>query len=250
MTPELSIIIPARNDAEALARTLGHLAGLPRMEEAEIIVAASGDRKGTARAADAQARVVWPAGSTRAELMNAGASTARGRVLLFLHADTLLPLNAVPMVLGALADPAVIGGAFAHRFAELDPSLAVISWIDRVRYRLTRNYYGDQAIFVRADVFQAMGGYAPLAFLEDLDLSRRLKRYGRTVVLDEPVRTSGRRFLARGSWRTFAFIVWVLLLYTLGVDTERYAERWRGPNSAPPGSPAAPGGTGSIGTAA
>ncbi len=82
----------------------------------------------------------------------------------------------------------------------------------------------------------ALDGYARVSLMEDLDFSRRLKRRGRTVLLPVPVHTSGRRFLARGPWRTFALIVWLLLRYTLGLDTERYAERWRGPSSVAPGS--------------
>ena len=97
-------------------------------------------------------------------------------------------------------------------------------------------WYGDQGMFVRADVFRALGGFRDLRLMEDLDLSQRLKRVGRTVLVRVPLVTSGRRFLARGPWRTFAFIVWLLLLRTLRVDTERYAERWRGPAERPPGS--------------
>jgi len=246
MTHEISIVIPARDDAEALSRTLAHLDGLAGIHAVELIVAASGDPAGTARAVGTRARLLWPPGSTRAELMNAGAAAARGRILLFLHADTLLPARAVRAISEALADASVVGGAFAHRFTEAHPSLAVISWINRVRYRLTRTYYGDQAIFVRADVFRSMGRYASVALMEDVDLSDRLKRLGRTVVLPEPVHTSGRRFLTRGCWRTFAFIVWLLLLSTAGLSTERYAERWRG--SSPPGrrrpEPTPPGLTG------
>ncbi|HET8578321.1 MAG TPA: hypothetical protein VFO18_14585, partial [Methylomirabilota bacterium] len=116
-------------------------------------------------------------------------------------------------------------------------SLAAISLIDRMRYRLTRNYYGDQGLFVRAAAFRRIGGYRRLAIMEDLDLSQRLKRHGPTVLIRAPLRTSGRRFLARGPWRTFLFIVWLLLLYTLRLDTQRYAERWRGPADGTPGSP-------------
>jgi hypothetical protein len=105
-----------------------------------------------------------------------------------------------------------------------------------MRYRLTRNYYGDQGLFVRASTFHALGGYRDLPLLEDLDFSRRLKRAGRTVLVPTPLTTSGRRFLARGPWRTFFFIVWLLLLYSLRLGTARYAERWRGPAELSPGS--------------
>jgi hypothetical protein len=141
------------------------------------------------------------------------------------------------MIRHAVANQRVVGGAFEHLFAEPGWSLRAITWINRIRYRLTRNYYGDQGIFVRAPVFRQLGGYRDLALMEDLDLSQRLKRAGRTVLVRVPLLTSGRRFLARGPWTTFFFIVWLLFLHTLGFDTERYAERWRGPAGKPPGSP-------------
>ena len=90
---------------------------------------------------------------------------------------------------------------------------------------------------MRAAVFRELGGYRALRLLEDLDFSRRLKRRGRSVLVRVPLRTSGRRFIARGPWRTLAFCVWLLALYTLGLDTERYAERWRGPADHAPDSP-------------
>jgi len=235
--PRVSIVIPARNDADALARTLDHLGGLEGIAASEVIVAASGDPEATAWAAAGRARLLQPDGSTRAELMNAGAAAARGDVLFFLHADSFPPRDALARIRAALSDPRVVGGAFEHLFAEPSVSLRLITWINRVRYRLTRNYYGDQGIFARASVFCELGGYRGLRLMEDLDFARRLRRRGRSVLLREPLRTSGRRFLARGPWRTFLFIVWLLGLHTLGFDTERYAERWRGPADRTPGTP-------------
>ena len=236
-TDTVSIIIPARNDAAALGRTLDYLGGLPGVDDAEIIVAAAGDPEGSALAAAGRARLLFPGGSTRAALMNAGAAAARGEILFFLHADSFPPVNAFALIRRALADHRVVGGAFEHLFAEPGWSLRGITWINRIRYRLTRNYYGDQGIFVRAAAFRALGGYKDQALMEDLDLSQRLKHTGRTVLVRVPLLTSGRRFLVRGPWRTFSFIVWLLLLHTLGLDTQRYAERWRGPADQTPGRP-------------
>jgi rSAM/selenodomain-associated transferase 2 len=236
-TPRISIIIPVRNDAEALARTLDHLSQLPGRETTEVIVAAAGDRGGTLSAVAGRAQLLWPDGSTRAILMNAGAARARSAVLWFLHADSCPPTEAFKLISQALSDPRVVGGAFEHLFAESVWSLRAITWINRIRYRLTHNYYGDQGIFVRAAVFGQMGGYRPLQLMEDVDFTQRLKRIGQTVLIRAGLRTSGRRFLARGPWRTFLFIVWLLLLYSLGFDTQRYARRWRGPPNRPPGSP-------------
>jgi rSAM/selenodomain-associated transferase 2 len=226
--PPVSIIIPARNDADALACTLAHLDRLPGIEHAEIIAAVAGDTAAVQRAAARRVRWLRPGGSTRAELMNSGAAEARGEAFFFLHADSVPPPDALTRIEAALADPTVVGGAFEHRFAERAWSLRAINLINRVRYRLTHNWYGDQGIFVRAEVFNALGGYRNLRLMEDLDFSQRLKRRGRSILIRAPVVTSGRRFLARGPWRTFFFIVWLLALWTLGVDTERYAERWRG----------------------
>ena len=230
-------MIPARNDAAALARTLAHLARLPGIERAEIVVAAAGDVEGTTAAVAGWARLLWPDGSTRARLMNAGAAAATADVILFLHADSFPPDDALALIAATLTDPRAVGGAFEHCFAEPVWSLRAITWINRLRYRLTRNYYGDQGVFVRADVFRALGGYRDLALMEDLDFTQRLKRRGRSVLIATPLVTSGRRFLARGPWRTFGFIVWLLALWTLRLDTQRYAERWRGPATRTPGAP-------------
>ena len=241
----ISIILPCRNDAVALGRTLDCLGGLSSIHAAEVIVAASGDPEGTSRVVGGRARILWPTGSTRAALMNAGAREAHGDILFFLHADSLPAPAALSLIDEALSAPRAVGGAFEHQFAEPGGSLRAITMINRVRYRLTRHYYGDQGIFVRADVFRRMGGYRELALLEDLDLSRRMKREGRTVLVRTPLRTSGRRFIARGPWRTFLFIVWLLLLETLRLDPQRYAERWRGPADREPGNPWPRGGEGS-----
>jgi rSAM/selenodomain-associated transferase 2 len=233
----ISIILPCRNDAAALGRTLDCLDGLSGIEDADVIVAASGDADGTTQVVAERARIIWPAGSTRSALMNAGARAARGEILFFLHADSFPPQAALSLIDDALAAPQAVGGAFEHQFAEPSWSLRVISGINRIRYRLTRHYYGDQGIFIRAAVFHRMGGYRDLAMMEDLDLTRRMKRAGPMLLVRTPLRTSGRRFIARGPWRTFFFIVWLLTLETLRLDPQRYAERWRGPVDRTPGSP-------------
>lgn len=232
----LSVIIPARNDAAALRATLDWLDRLPGRGAVEVVVAASGAQEETTAAAGARARLLWPPQSTRAGLMNAGAAAARGEVLLFLHADSFLPVDAFARIDAALTDPRVVGGAFEHAFVERTWGLTLISWINRIRYRLRHTYYGDQGIFARTDVFRALGGYRNVRLMEDYDLSLRLKRAGRLVLIASPLRTSGRRFLTRGTLRTVGFITWILTLHTLGFDVERYAERWRGPAGRAPGS--------------
>lgn len=225
MNPSVSIIIPARNDANALRMTLDHLQRLRAIETAEIIVAASGQREETEAAIAGRARIVWPDQSTRPALMNSGASIASGNILFFLHADSFPPADALIEIQRALRDDSIAGGAFEHRFQESLWSLRFISWINRRRYCFTRNYYGDQGIFVRAEIFRLLGGYRDL-FMEDLDFTQRLKKLARTKVIPRPLITSGRRFLAWGPWRAFSFILWVLLLHSLRLDTQRYAGHW------------------------
>ena len=231
----MSVVIPSRNDAPALQRTLDHLQATGVCADAEVIVAASGDPDGTRRAVAGRARLLWPPRSTRAALQNTGAAAATGAILFFLHADSLPPAGALRLIEAALADRSVVGGAFEQLFDEPGWSLRAITVLNRVRYRLTRNYYGDQGLFVRADVFRRLGRFRDWAVLEDLDLSQRLKRAGRTVLIRRPLRTSARRFIARGRWRTLVFIAWLLLLHTLRQDVQRYAERWRGPAETTPG---------------
>jgi hypothetical protein len=153
------------------------------------------------------------------------AAAAGGNVFLFLHADSFPPPNALGEIQTVLRDNTILGGAFEHRFAERVWSLRLISWLNRRRYFMTRNYYGDQGIFVRARIFREIGGYRDL-FMEDLDFSQRLKKLGRTRVIPLPLITSGRRFLTWGPWRALSFILWVLFLHSLRLDTQRYAGHW------------------------
>jgi hypothetical protein len=138
----------------------------------------------------------------RVQLNECRRVVASGDVFFFLHADSFPPLDALVEIEAALQNPRVVGGAFEHRFEEHLWSLRFISWINRRRYFFTRNYYGDQGIFVRANVFRSLGGYRDL-FMEDLDFSHRLKKLGRTKTVPLPLITSGRRFLTWGPWRAF-----------------------------------------------
>src|SRR5919201_4388257 len=137
--PSISIVIPCYHDAAALERTLDRLVGLP-LGSTEVIVAASGEVDRTTRVCAGRVRLLWPGGSTRAELMNAGAAIARGDVLFFLHADSVPPPDGLLRIGAALSRPDVVGGAFEHRFVEQTYSLRLISWLDRRRYRITQNY--------------------------------------------------------------------------------------------------------------
>jgi rSAM/selenodomain-associated transferase 2 len=223
----ISVVIPARNEAATLGETLVYLAGCTPPARAEVVVAVGGSTDDTARVAARHARVVAGADPSRAGLLNAGAHAARGSALLFLHADTLPPVDYVAALEGALANPAVVGGAFDFEFRERAWQLGVISALNRLRCRLTGNFYGDQGIFVRRQVFERLGGFPRRQLFEDLLFSQAVRRAGRVVLLrGRRVRSSGRRLMGPGWPRTVGLITWLLVLHRLGRDTDAYAARY------------------------
>jgi rSAM/selenodomain-associated transferase 2 len=212
----LSAVIPAWREAETIGAAV---AAAARVADEVVVADGGSDDETAALAAGGGARVVVaPRG--RGSQLAAGAEAARGTVLLFLHADARLPPEARSAIAAALADPAIAGGNFRLRFDP--PTLAgrAFGLANHLRRRWLGIYYGDSAIFVRRDVYHALGGYRPLPLFEDYDLARRLERTARTTyVADVEVAASARRF-ARAPLRTLAG--WVLLqtLYSAGVPAE------------------------------
>jgi rSAM/selenodomain-associated transferase 2 len=224
----ISVIIPAWNEAELLPATLAHL----RANETphEILVVDGGSTDGTVgavRTSAPETRILVSPRRQRAGQMNAGAQEARGDTLLFLHADTWLGPNALRQIERALLDERVVGGGFARRFRGAAPFLAFTSWLAEQRGRGLGWFLGDQAIFVRRQAFEQLGGYRDIPLFEDLDFSRRLARRNRVVVLRPPVMSSARRFVARGSLRTTLSDVWLTCRYLSGADPHRLAEEGR-----------------------
>jgi rSAM/selenodomain-associated transferase 2 len=153
--------------------------------------------------------------------MNAGAQVATGEVLLFLHADTVLPHSFPTSLDQALSDPKVVGGRFDVRLDAEGWPFRMVEAFMNVRSRLTRISTGDQAIFVRRGTFLAVGGYPDVELMEDLELSRKLKRVGKIARLRERVITSARRWQRHGVFRTI-FLMWTLRLgHFFGVPPER-----------------------------
>ncbi len=233
----ISVVIPARNEARTIGATLDHLEACTPPDAAEVVVAVGGSTDETAKIAARAARVVHGDDPTRAGLLNAGARAARGDVLLFLHADTLPPPDYVAAIEAALVPPAVVGGAFDFEFQERAWRLAAISTLNRLRCRLTGNFYGDQGIFVRRAVFDRLGGFPRRQLFEDVVFSQAMREAGQTVLLrGRRVRSSGRRLLARGFCRTIGLMTWLIALHALGRDTEGYAARYHGGRPTGPGS--------------
>ena len=227
----ISVIIPALDEEASIARVIR---SCREAGPGEVIVVDGGSRDRTAEIARARADAVIAAPRGRAAQLNAGAAAARGKVLLFLHADTLLPGGSVPAVLGALQDPAVIGGAFRVRLATssgagryVRAALGITGRMIGARAGVTRAFTGDQAIFVRAEAFRAVGGYPEIPLMEDVELSRRMRRTGKTVLLPLRVESSGRRWEAWGPLKTVLFMWRLRIGYLLGRAPSRCAEAYR-----------------------
>jgi rSAM/selenodomain-associated transferase 2 len=218
-----SVIIPTLNEARvigAAARSLAEVRG-----EREVIVVDGGSADATAQIARECGLRVVAAPRGRGGQMNAGARAARGDALLFLHADTRLPADALELIEHTLAAPGVCGGHFNLRF---DGETREARLLTRLYPRL-RPFglcYGDSAIFVRREVFEAIGGYREVALFEDCDLYRRLRRAGRFVRLERHAVTSSRRFEGRFV-RTFALWAALQALYWLGVHPNLLARVYR-----------------------
>ena len=214
----ISVIIPTLNEASTIVQTLVRV----RQErECELIVVDGGSTDRTPELAHLHANRVIVAPRGRAQQMNAGAREARGEVLLFLHADTRLPARFPQLLDRALNDPRVVGGRFDVRLDADGWPFRMVEAMMNLRSRLTKISTGDQAIFVRRQVFQEVGGYPDLALMEDVEFSRKLKRAGKVACLRERVVTSARRWQREGVFRTIVRMWALRLCHFLGVPAER-----------------------------
>jgi len=224
-SPLVSILVPTFDEQCELPALLDHLAALHGRWE--LIVADGGSRDATreiARAHPARPRVIEQRGGRAAQL-NAATHAATGDILLFLHADSRLPCDAYASLAESWRAPHIAGGNFALRFGDgrFERALGAV-------YRLHRRhgfYYGDSSIWVRRDVFDALGGYREIPIMDDYDFVRRLERSGATRCLPGPATTSARRWRSAGIARTV--LAWFVIrwLFVAGVAPSRLAHLYR-----------------------
>lgn len=219
-----SIVIPTLDEASVIERTLRLIR--ERAPDAEVIVVDGGSADETVRLATPYAARVLTTRRGRGTQLNEGALASTGEVLLFLHADTVPDPGAVEAMLAALADPETQGGAFHLRFDDPAPVYRKIETAIARRSLRTKSYTGDQAIFIRRSRFLALGGYQEWQFIEDVELSERMARLGKNVLLDTAVETSARRHRTWGLPRTQATVVLIRALYLARVHPDTYAWLW------------------------
>ena len=226
----ISIVVPTLNERARIAGLLDSLSALPG--DKEIVVADGGSTDGTPEAAGAAPGVrVVRCERGRALQMNAGARAARGRVLWFVHGDSRVAPSSLADIERTLEE-GCSGGFFRLHFYDADDRF--MRFVERTSHTRARRFgliFGDQALFLKRDVFDSLGGYAPLALMEDWELARRLRplhRRGLIRALETPVGTSARRFVRNGRLKTLMKIHLVKALYILGVPTETLRALYEG----------------------
>jgi rSAM/selenodomain-associated transferase 2 len=222
--PRVSAIVPAWNDHANLARLLPAIVGLRGVHE---IIVVDATRNATTRQMVTAAGAIYLAVNdpNRGAQLNLGAAHASGDTLIFHHADSILTSAHIAAITHALTDPAIIGGAFYRKFDGRHPHLL---WLEKIARFLSRHggsFFGDQSIFVRRGTFRALGGFAGIPLMEDMEFSRRIRRAGKVVVLDPPMASSTRRHIRRGAWRVSVQNGLFILLYKCGVSPFRL-HRW------------------------
>ncbi len=227
--PELSVIIPVLHEGGTINRCIQHLNRLHGSERCEIIVVDGSEQRTTARAIQSESIVTLISlPPCRARQMNAGAAAARGDILMFLHADTCLPPDAVSLVTGALEQPRYVGGAFDLAIRSKSPVLGIIARAASLRSRLSRMPYGDQALFIRREYYEKIGRFSDIPLMEDVELMRRIKRRGDSIcIIRERVTTSPRRWEREGIVRCTLRNRLLVTLYCLGCSPHTLVKYYR-----------------------
>ncbi len=224
-TRDLTVIVPVLDESARVASLCSHLNFLP----CPVIVVDGGSTDRTysdlCTMAAANVRVVQTE-TGRARQMNFGASLAETTCLLFLHADTMLPSDGINLATDALARMSSEWGRFDVTFDENSPAMNTIARFMNHRSILTGICTGDQAIFTTARVFEAAGGYPEIPLMEDIELSKRLRRTGWPIRIRAPVVTASRRWRKNGVFRTVGTMWWLRILYWTGVSPGELAERY------------------------
>jgi len=224
----ISIIIPVLYEAHSINACLEALFTQFPDETFEVIVVDGDAERTTLRQIVHPEVIKLRAQRGRGKQMNAGAQAAKGEILIFLHADTRLPHNALSRIREVMSDKQYVAGAFTLSFESKRPVFALIAGAASWRYRLTRLPYGDQAFFMSRRYFNEIGGFAEIPIMEDVEMMRRIRKRGERIrILHDAVTTSPRRWEKEGIFYS-VIRTWALaFLFYCGVDPERLAKHYR-----------------------
>lgn len=223
---KLSIIVPILNESTQLPELLEHLLPYKRVG-CELIFVDGGSADQSPEQAEALGFKVIRSEKGRAMQMNTGAKSAKGDVLLFLHADTRLPENAHQIIKRALDHENAQWGRFNVIITGQAFMFKVIAWFMNHRSRLSSIVTGDQTIFIRKGFFEKVGGFPIQALMEDIEFSKRLKKLSKPVSLQDKVITSGRRWQQKGIWRTIILMWSLRYSYWRGVSADELIAKYR-----------------------
>jgi hypothetical protein len=213
----ISIIVPCWRDASVAIERARKWAAHGSMRE--IVLAGVRGFEPPIMPDDGE-KINWCASAkaSRGEQMNRGAELATGDALLFHHVDSELTAPHLDAILRALQQPEIIGGGFYRAFDERHPALRRLEKLERIHNRIFGTIYGDQSVFVRREIFQRLGGFAPIPLMEDVEFGKRLRRAGKITLLDPPMRSSPRRQMEQGAWRVTWRNLFFLIAFRCGVS--------------------------------
>lgn len=224
MNEQISVIIPTLNEEQVIAATLRYILKDPLVNE--VIVVDGGSKDSTLEIVAAFQKVrLLHASKGRAIQMNVGAEAARGDILFFLHADTIVPLGACERIRESLNQKSVVGGSFYLEFQEENKVLSLIAGFTRINLAIST--FGDQGLWLRRETFFAIGGYPEVPIMEDVEIQYPLRAMGQFVKLDMPLVSSARRFLKNGILYQIWLDTCILTAYLFGVPPEVLAKWYR-----------------------
>jgi rSAM/selenodomain-associated transferase 2 len=225
---KFSIVIPVLNESESINSIINDLKSQRTGHEFEVIVVDAADDGSTIRSIEESDVITVTCKKGRGNQMNSGSEIARGEILLFLHADTMLPDDALDKIADVLCGDEYVGGAFGLGIDSESLLLKFIAAWARMRSRMNRIPYGDQAIFIRKEYFEKIGRFKEIPLMEDVDLMRRIKRDGKNIcIFKDKVKTSARRWEKEGVLYTAMRNQILLSLYYLGVSPHKLAKFYR-----------------------
>jgi rSAM/selenodomain-associated transferase 2 len=228
-TSKISIIVPTINEGKNIEAAI---TSAQSGKDIEVIVVDGGSQDNTVEITESLGIKFIFSSPGRACQMNLGALLATGNILLFLHADTILPLQFDDMVRDALEEPGVVAGAFNLSIDSSQWGLRFVEWGVRIRSHFFNLPYGDQAIFIKREVFEQVGGFPELPIMEDFEMMRRLQRIGGIMIVQGAVLTSARRWLQKGVFRTTLINQFAIIAYFIGVSPTRIRYWYRGKNNS------------------